>query len=133
MKIMKESMLIVSKEELLIIKSLIEKYPAADILEKKSRQKLYRELQLAELKSTGEMPAEVVRLNSIVSVQTSFGRKDGLKIVLPQESNLQKKKLSVMSSMGTALYGYAEGSKVLWNLPNGEELIVIERVINDTD
>lgn len=133
MKIMKESMLIVSKEELPIIKNLIEKYPAADILEKRSRQKLYRELQLAELKSTIEMPTEVVRLNSIVSVQTSFGRKDGLKIVLPQESNLQKKKLSVMSSMGTALYGYAEGSKVLWNLPNGEELIVIERVINDTD
>lgn len=130
---MKESMLIVSKEELPIIKSLIEKYPAADLLEKRSRQKLYRELQLAELKSTNEMPSEVVRLNSIVSVQTSFGRKDGLKIVLPQESNLQKKKLSVMSSMGTALYGYSEGSKVLWNLPNGEELIVIERVINDED
>ncbi|MBK9590537.1 MAG: GreA/GreB family elongation factor [Crocinitomicaceae bacterium] len=130
---MKESMLIVSKEELPIIKSLIEKYPAADLLEKRSRQKLYRELQLAELKSTNEMPSEVVRLNSIVSVQTSFGRKDGLKIVLPQESNLQKKKLSVMSSMGTALYGYSEGSKVLWNLPNGEELIVIERVINDAD
>ncbi len=126
-------MLIVSKEELPIIKSLIEKYPAADLLEKRSRQKLYRELQLAELKSTNEMPSEVVRLNSIVSVQTSFGRKDGLKIVLPQESNLQKKKLSVMSSMGTALYGYSEGSKVLWNLPNGEELIVIERVINDAD
>ncbi|MBK6525398.1 MAG: GreA/GreB family elongation factor [Crocinitomicaceae bacterium] len=130
---MKESMLIVSKEELPIIKSLIEKYPAADLLEKRSRQKLYRELQLAELKSTNEMPSEVVRLNSIVSVQTSFGRKDGLKIVLPQESNLQKKKLSVMSSMGAALYGYSEGSKVLWNLPNGEELIVIERVINDED
>ena len=126
-------MLIVSKEELPIIKSLIEKYPAADLLEKRSRQKLYRELQLAELKSTNEMPSEVVRLNSIVSVQTSFGRKDGLKIVLPQESNLQKKKLSVMSSMGAALYGYSEGSKVLWNLPNGEELIVIERVINDED
>jgi regulator of nucleoside diphosphate kinase len=130
---MKESMLIVSKEELPIIKSLIEKYPAADLLEKRSRQKLYRELQLAELKSTNEMPSEVIRLNSIVSVQTSFGRKDGLKIVLPQESNLQKKKLSVMSSMGAALYGYSEGSKVLWNLPNGEELIVIERVINDED
>jgi regulator of nucleoside diphosphate kinase len=130
---MKESMLIVSKEELPIIKSLIEKYPAADILEKRSRQKLYSELELAEVKSTVEMPAEVVRLNSIVSVQTSFGRKDGLKIVLPPESNLQKKKLSVMSSMGSALYGYREGSKVLWNLPNGEELIVIERVINEPE
>lgn len=130
---MKESMLIVSKEELPIIKSLIEKYPAADILEKRSRQKLSRELELAEVKSNLEMPSEVVRLNSIVSVQTSFGRKDGLKIVLPQESNLQKKKLSVMSSMGTALYGYSEGNKVLWNLPNGEELIVIERVINEPE
>ncbi|MBK7128251.1 MAG: GreA/GreB family elongation factor [Crocinitomicaceae bacterium] len=133
MKIMEESVLIVSKEELPIIKRLIEKYPATDIIEKRGRQKLYRELKLAELKSNDEMPAEVVRLNSIVSVQTSFGRKDGLKIVLPQESNLQKKKLSVMSSMGTALYGYAEGSKVLWNLPNGEEFIVIERVINDKE
>ena len=77
------------------------------------------------------MPAEVVRLNSIVSVQTSYGRKEGLKIVMPQENNLQEKKLSVMSSLGTALYGYSEGSEVLWNLPNGEELIKIERVINE--
>lgn len=128
---MKDTMLIVSKEELPIIKSLIKKYPAADILEKRSRQKLERELEYAEFKSGNEMPSEVVRLNSIVSVQTSYGRKEGLKIVMPQENNLQEKKLSVMSSLGAALYGYSEGSEVLWNLPNGEELIKIERVINE--
>ena len=78
------------------------------------------------------MPLTVVRLNSIVSVETSFGRKDGMKLVLPSESNLQKKKLSVMSSMGSALFGYSEGSKVKWNLPNGEETITIVRVINES-
>lgn len=128
---MNELKLIVVKQESQVIKKLIEKYPAADIIEKESRQRLYNELKTAVLMLEQEIPKTIVRLNSIVSVKTSFGTKDGLQIVIPSEADLQRRKLSVMSSMGAAIYGYPEGKKVVWNLPNGAEEITIERVINE--
>lgn len=128
---MNESILIVVKDEYPVIKNLLERYGTADLLEKQSRQRLYAELKKADLKSEDDMPKTIVRLNSIVSIKTSFGTKDGLQLVLPGDGDLGKKKLSVLSSMGTAIYGYPEGKKVMWNLPNGEEEITIERVINE--
>ena len=71
-----------------------------------------------------------MRLDSIVTIQTSFGRKDGMQLVLPSEGDLSKRKLSIMSPMGSALIGYTEGDKVPWNLPMGTEEIIIEKVVN---
>jgi regulator of nucleoside diphosphate kinase len=128
---MNNATLIVSEKEFPIVKNLVELYKTADLIEKQSHLKLFHELKKAELKTETEMPDAVVRLNSIVSVKTSFGRKDGLKLVMPAESNLQKRKLSIMSSLGSAIFGYREGDKVQWILPNGTEEITIQRVIND--
>ena len=130
---MKSSAVIISEQELPILKKLLEHHRASDLIEKQSQEKLIQELKHAVVKRNHEMPDSVVRLNSIVSVQTSFGRKDGLQLVLPAESNLQKRKLSVMSSMGLAIFGYREGDKVSWILPNGKEDIIIQRVINQPD
>jgi regulator of nucleoside diphosphate kinase len=54
-----------------------------------------------------------------------------MKLVLPSEGDLSKRKLSIMSPMGSALLGYFEGDKVPWNLPMGTEDILIEKVLND--
>ena len=53
-----------------------------------------------------------------------------MQLVLPSEGDLSKRKLSIMSPMGSALLGYVEGDKVAWNLPMGTEDITIEKVIN---
>ena len=74
---------------------------------------------------------KIVRLNSIVTIETSFGKKDGMQLVLPSEGDLSKRKLSIMTPMGTALIGYTEGDKVVWSLPRGEEIITIVKVTND--
>lgn len=122
--------LVIAKSELNLYKKLIETSYTVDPIEKKSHKKLYDELKTACLIDDTEMPEKIVRLNSIVTIQTSFGRKDGMQLVLPSEGDLSKRKLSIMSPMGSALIGYSEGDHVLWNLPNGEEKIMIEKVVN---
>src|SRR5690606_8481913 len=100
---MENKKIIVSKKEVDLYKKLIENSYTVDPVEKKSHRKLYNELQTAFLFESSEMPPSVVRLNSIVTIQTSFGRKDGIQLVLPQEGDLGKRKLSIMSPMGCAL------------------------------
>ena len=73
-----------------------------------------------------EMPDNVVRLGSTIDVNTPFGRKVNLTIVMPGNADFQKGKLSVMSPIGTAVLGYKEGDQVKWHFPKGDELITIE-------
>lgn len=122
--------IIVTKKEYEIFKRLIETSHTVDPIEKKSHRKLYEELKTAIIVDEKILSENIVRLNSIVTIQTSFGRKEGIQLVLPSEGDLSKRKLSIMSPMGSALIGYAQGDKVSWNLPNGEEEITIEKVIN---
>jgi regulator of nucleoside diphosphate kinase len=122
--------LIVTAGEHQLFKKLIETSYTVDPIEKLSHRKLYEELKTAKIVQENELPTNVVRLNSIVTIQTSFGRKDGMQLVLPSEGDLSKRKLSIMSPMGSAILGYSEGDKVLWNLPMGSEDILIEKVVN---
>ncbi len=122
--------IIVTTEDYAILKKLIETSHTVDPIEKKSHRKLYEELKTAKVISENEFPSNAVRLDSIVTIQTSFGRKDGMQLVLPSEGDLSKRKLSIMSPMGSALIGYTEGDKVPWNLPMGTEEIIIEKVVN---
>lgn len=120
--------IIVTENDHKVFKKLIETSYTVDPVEKKSHGKLYEELKTATIVSEEDFPKNIVRLNSIVTIQTSFGRKDGMHLVLPSEGDLSKRKLSIMSPMGAALIGYSEGDKVPWNLPMGTEDILIEKV-----
>jgi len=120
--------IIVTQSDHKMFKKLIETSYTVDPIEKKSHRKLYEELKTAIIVNERNFPQKVVRLNSIVTIQTSFGRKDGMQLVLPSEGDLSKRKLSIMSPMGSALIGYVEGDKVPWNLPMGTEDILIEKV-----
>ena len=124
--------IIVTEKDYKTFKGLIETSHTVDPIEKRSHKKLYDELRSATIVSENELPKNIVRLNSIVTVQTSFGRKDSLQLVLPNEGDLSKRKLSIMSPMGSALLGYVEGDEVPWNLPMGSENILIEKVVNQT-
>lgn len=123
--------LIVTEKEYQLFKSLIETSHTVDPIEKKSHRKLYEQLKTATIVKEEKFPQKCVRLYSIVTIQTSFGRKDGMQLVLPNEGDLSKRKLSIMSPMGSALIGYIEGDKVPWNLPMGTEDILIEKVLNN--
>ncbi len=97
----------------------------------KSAEQLYEELKSAEIHQSDEqIPAEVVRLNSIVEVyEETTGRQSRFQLVLPDEANLRRQKLSVFAPMGIALMGYKKGQKVNWEMPSGERVFHIRDVV----
>ncbi|WP_306351415.1 GreA/GreB family elongation factor [Flavobacterium sp. '19STA2R22 D10 B1'] len=126
---MKNQVLIIEKKEFKVIEEILSKAGAKDAVHEACYAKLKKELETAEIRTEAEMPKDVVRLNSIIDIQTPAGLKEGYQLVIPTESNPAQKKLSILMPMGSALIGYAEGDKIMWSFPNGEQEVVITKVV----
>ncbi len=125
---MKYKTLILAKSEYDIIKDLLSKVGSKDAVHIACYNKLRGELVNAKVLDDAEMHEDVVRLNSMVDIETPSGYFGGYKVVLPKDGNVQHKKLSILTPMGSALIGYAEGDKVMWSFPGGEKMITIQKV-----
>lgn len=124
---MKNKQLQVVDSEYHIISELIEPMQPSDNLISKCLMKLKNELAEAEQFKISTIPATVVRLNSIVDIETPFGELK-MQLVLPDNSNSVQKRISILTPMGSALYGYSIGDEVIWYFPNGEQQIKIINV-----
>lgn len=98
----------------------------------KNAEQLYEELKIAEvIESEEDVPADVIRLNSIVEVEEKFtGRQMKFTIVLPAQANISKQRLSVFAPLGIALMGYRKGQWVNWQMPSGQKTFYIKNVLN---
>lgn len=124
-----KNLIITEKDKKQLI-DLIKSSEAVDPIAAKCRKKLLEELKEAILIDEENFPKNIVRIGSVITLSTRFGRKSGLELVLPSNADIQKGKLSALSPMGTAIIGYEEGSEVNWHFPQGDEIIHIEKVTN---
>lgn len=124
---MKNGRLIIEKEEFNIIQDLIKNIVDAPNLMNACITKLKEEMKTALIVDHPNFPSDVVRLNSVVDVDTPFGMMKA-QLVLPENSNSNQKRISLLTPMGSALLGYAEGDELMWNFPNGEKQIKIIKV-----
>jgi regulator of nucleoside diphosphate kinase len=70
-------------------------------------------------------PADVVGLNSRVSIKDEQGKVFELVVVTPKMADIKTKKISVMSPIGRALIGYRKGQTIKWKVPAGEKTFTI--------
>ena len=80
------------------------------IAHKMALEKLALKLEDSIIVDEEDMPADIVRLNSKLTIKSiSNSSTMPLKIVIPMEQNIRKQKLSVLSPLPIALMGYSEG------------------------
>lgn len=126
---MKYGTLIVEKKEYAVIKRMLSQAPQkADSIFSTSVEKLSNELKLAQLLMETEMPDDIVRLNTIVTIQGPQKEDKTIQIVMPSESNIAENKISILAPMGLALFGYAKDDEVMWEFPSGMNKIKIRHV-----
>lgn len=127
---MKYGQLIIEENEFLILEKLLNLNKVDDIKTIKSHiLKLQEELRNAtKVVSEKEMPIDVVRLNSLVTVSSQDGMwQKTFELVLPSESSVLDNKISLLLPMGTAVLGYAKEDTILWDFPGGlKELKVLD-------
>lgn len=95
---------------------------------KASIEKLANELKSATIMDKESMPKEIVRFNSIVTVQMPFGDPKSFQIVTPEKSDISQNRLSILAPMGLALFGYAVSDEIMWQFPSGMNAIKILNV-----
>ena len=96
---------------------------------------LLEEIERAELHAPDNMPQGHVRLNSRVTFLDEKSRRiREVQLVLPANANLAEGRLSVLTPMGAALYGLADGACINWpDLDGNDRPIRIMRVDEPPD
>jgi len=81
---------------------------------------LEQELERAAIMKAGEVPSDVVTMNSRVKVKDlNSGRITTYQIVFPREADIARNRISVLAPIGTGLLGYSAGTTVEWQVPSG--------------
>ena len=125
---MKYGSLVLEKKEYVFLKRLLNVSGYyKDQNTKDSLKKLSTEISSARIIDNEDMPIDVIRLHSTVSV-TYGNRQMEFQLVVPTERDIAANKISVLSPMGAAVIGYAKGDVVSWNFSNGAKELTITHV-----
>ncbi|MDP2541154.1 transcription elongation factor GreAB [Tenacibaculum discolor] len=126
---MKHGSLVLEKKEYVYIKSLLNlsEHTEEDKVQT-SLDKFAEELKSAKILDEEEMLDDVVRLNTVVTITSGDDWKKTIQIVKPTEKDLKNNKISILTPIGIALFGYALNDLVHWDLPGGRKEVKILKV-----
>lgn len=131
---MKYGSLVIEKKEYVLLKRLMKLsgYYQDDML-RTSVMKLLGEMESARICDETKMPADVIRFNSKITITSKNGWQRKFKLVMPSESDVKNDKISILTPMGAAVIGYAEGDPLVWEFPSGEQQLTIEKVEQENE
>ncbi len=126
---MKYGSLILEKKEYVYLKRILNISGYAEDHEtQRCLMKLSEELQTAHIVDEEEMPSDVIRFNSNATVAFESGVEKKIQIVIPMDKDFKNNKISILTPLGSALFGYSKGDTVLWDFPSGKQNIKIIEV-----
>lgn len=92
-------------------------------------QKLREELDRALILDPAEFPADVVTMDSTVRYEDlGTGEIEEYTITFPDRANVERKQLSILAPIGTALIGCRVGDLVNWSTPGGVRQLKVRQV-----
>lgn len=78
--------------------------------------RLFDEIGRARIVSSSKMPRDVVSMGSTVTYRDESTRQEiTVTLVYPEEADIAKMRVSVMTPIGVALLGLAEGASFYWD------------------
>lgn len=92
-------------------------------------QKLREELDRAAVIDPAAFPADVVTMESTVQYEDlGSGEIEEYIITFPDRADIEKKRVSILAPIGTALIGCRVGDIVNWSTPGGVRQLKVRRV-----
>lgn len=97
-------------------------------------ERLQEEISRARVLEPHKVPADVITMNSVVTVKyLSTGKEFTIRLVYPEQANAKENQVSVFAPVGAALLGYRKGDTIRWNAPGGKIKIKVQDVVADTE
>jgi regulator of nucleoside diphosphate kinase len=92
-------------------------------------QKLRDELDRAVIIDPAVIPADVVTMEAMVQYEDlATGEVEEYTLTFPDRANVEKRRLSILAPIGTALIGCRVGDIVRWSTPGGVRQLKVRRV-----
>ncbi len=89
---------------------------------------LQSEMERAQVVAADEVPANVVRMGSIVEFSADAGQRRRVTLVYPVEADIAEGRISILTPIGAALIGLSQGQSIAWTARDGRRhrLTVLE-------
>lgn len=121
---------IITKQDFNKIHRSITDAKAKNAIKKEEAEKLLAELKSAKIVEQEEIDSDVVTMNSIVKIHFQNNKNSlEFQLVYPADANIKDHKISIFSSVASALIGYRVGDEIDWLIPSGMTKIVIDEII----
>lgn len=122
---------ILGEDDFRVLKQYAESFPRSA---KESEMSLSYELNRAIVVENDELPAHSIRPNSYVKVRELTSNKEmEFYIVMPAFADINQKKISVLTPMGSALIGLCKGETVEWKMPAGMKKFEVLDVVQTNE
>ncbi len=96
-------------------------------------QKLREELDRAAVIDPAAFPADVVTMDSTVEFEDlGTGEVEEYTITFPERADIERKRISILAPIGTALIGCRVRDIVNWTTPGGVRQLRVRRVVAPT-
>jgi regulator of nucleoside diphosphate kinase len=112
--------IILTKTDARQLRSLLERKTAVETTYAESVSRLKNELERAAIVSDSELPQDIIALHSTVELEDLADRELlTFTLVMPEHSNIEDGRISILAPIGMALLGYREGDEIEWPVPGG--------------
>ncbi|MBX7256304.1 MAG: nucleoside diphosphate kinase regulator [Candidatus Hydrogenedentes bacterium] len=112
------------------IESLLCELPHSALRGETDHVDLEQELKSARIVEPKKVPPTVVTMRSrVVLSELESGARRELTLVYPNEADVDRGKISVLSPVGKAILGYSTGDTVAWKVPTGVKHFRVEQVL----
>jgi regulator of nucleoside diphosphate kinase len=128
--IMGQRQIVVTRDDMARLRELVRQGRKASRRDQGHLAELDQELDRAEIIDANDLSADVVTMHSTVRVRDlDAGTSVVYTLVFPVDADIERKRISVLAPIGTALIGYRAGDNVEWMTPGGPKRLEIEEVL----
>jgi regulator of nucleoside diphosphate kinase len=112
------------------LRQLLEGVKLWSVRDREHLTRLGEELDRAHVVAAADVPADVVTMNSRLSVRDlDSGKVITFTLVFPADADLEQDRISVLAPLGTAVLGYRLGDTFEWRMPGRVRRLKLEQVL----
>lgn len=122
--------ILMTEDDMASLRELVRRGRAVSSRDQVHLEELDRELDRAEVVAAENLSPDVVTMQSTVRVRdVDSGTRVVYTIVYPVDADIDRKRISILAPVGTALIGYRAGDLIEWATPGGTRRLQIEEVL----
>ena len=122
--------ILITEDDMAQLRELVQRGRTASRRDQAHLEELDRELDRAEVVAGDDVSPDVVTMHSTVRVRDlDAGRSVVYTLVFPVDADIDRKRISVLAPIGTALIGYRAGDLIEWATPGRTRRLLIDEVL----